>query len=136
MLGLSLLILGAIMFIVTTLMNTSETQIGINSVCRAVQGIKEASDFVYVSGYPSRIKKMIYVPDNIENITLRGRLIKMRVPVEDAYTDIYAITKGNRTKSASLNNTLISNPSKGSYVLVFKSLPIESGFDVNVTIVQ
>ena len=129
MLGISLVILGAIMFVVTSMMNSSVAQMGVNSAYRAVQCVREASDFIYVSGHPSKIKRTVYLPSNIENLTIQGKLVRIRVSVEDSYTDIYAVTRGNMSSS----NLFVGNPTEGNYVILFESLPIATGYDVNIT---
>jgi len=96
MLALSLMIFSSILYVTNALITTSSVQVGVDSAYRAVDKMKDAADFIYVHGHPSRTEVKIYIPPNIEqmNILDTNNSIVARVSVGESYTDIYAVTKG------------------------------------------
>jgi uncharacterized protein (UPF0333 family) len=96
MLALSLLIFSAIVYGTSVLIQTSSLQVGLDSAKRAVDKLKGAADFVYIHGHPSRTEVNVYIPPNIENLTLldTNNTIVARVSVGETYTDVYSVMKG------------------------------------------
>lgn len=95
MLALSLGIFAAMLYVVSTLVTTSSVQIGIDSAIRASNKMREAVDFIYVHGHPSKTQINVYIPPNIEQVEIiDNKTINVRVAVKDSYTDIYDIAKG------------------------------------------
>ncbi len=95
MLALSLGIFAAILYVVSTLITTSSVQIGVDAAIRASSRMKEAADFIYVHGYPSKTQINVYIPPNIESVTLiDNKTINIRIGIKEAYTDVYGIAKG------------------------------------------
>ncbi len=97
MLALSLMIFSSILYVTNSLITTSSVQVGIDSAYRAVEKMKDATDFIYVHGHPSKTEVKVYIPPNIEDIEVldTNNSIRARVSVGESYTDIYAVTKGN-----------------------------------------
>lgn len=96
MLALSLGIFAAILYVVSTLLSTSSIQIGIDSSIRASNRMREAADFVYVHGHPSKMQINVYIPPNVEEVSiLDNKTINIKVSIKNAYTDIYDMAKGN-----------------------------------------
>jgi uncharacterized protein (UPF0333 family) len=126
MLALSLGIFAAIMYIVSNLMTTSSVQIGIDSAVRAVGRMREAADFIYVHGHPSKTQLNVYIPPNIENaMVIDNKTINLRIAIKEAYTDVYSIPKG----SVIGNLSMMRN--EGYYLLSFESNPDNS---INMTV--
>ncbi len=119
MLAMSLAIFSAILYVISTLISGSGAQVGINSAYLAVSRIKEAADMVYVHGHPSKVQINVYVPQNIEDVTVSGNLVNLRVAMGSAFTDVYSVTRGNITG----NFTLLCQPlcREGYYVLSVSS---------------
>lgn len=136
MLAISLLIFGAILFVAIGMITESTSQLGVDSAFKAVEEIKEAVDFIYVHGHPSKIRINVRIPSNIENISIAENLIKMSISTGQSYTDIYDIAKGNITADDAIDFMCpeISGGRacrEGTYVLNVESL--ETGYDVNIT---
>jgi uncharacterized protein (UPF0333 family) len=96
MLALSLTVFSAIIYVTSGLITTSSMQVGVDSAQRAVDKMRSASDFVYVHGHPTRTEINVYIPPNIENLSIldTNNSIRIRVSVGESYTDIYSVTKG------------------------------------------
>jgi uncharacterized protein (UPF0333 family) len=96
MLALSLMVFSAILYVTGLLITTSSAQVGVDSGYRAVDKVRNAADFIYVHGHPSRTEINVYIPSNIEEFALleNNRTVVARVSVGESYTDIYAVTKG------------------------------------------
>jgi uncharacterized protein (UPF0333 family) len=96
MLALSLMIFSAVIYVTSVLISSSSTQVGVDSANKAVEKIKSACDFIYVHGHPSRTEINVYIPPNIENLTVldTNNSIKASVSVGETFTDIYGVTKG------------------------------------------
>ena len=97
MLGMSLMVFSAILYVTGLLITTSSIQVGVNSAYQAVEKLRSASDFVYVHGHPSKFEVNLYIPPSLENLTIRGQnnSVCARVSVGESFTDIYGVTKGN-----------------------------------------
>lgn len=95
MLAISLGAFTMVLYVVSTLIASATSQIGVNSAFRAMEEIKEAADFIYVHGHPSKIQLTVYIPTNIYNISFfADKSINARLDVPPAYTDIYSVVRG------------------------------------------
>ena len=133
MLALSLGIFSAILYVSGSLLTSSTLQIGVDSAARAVTELKEAADFIYVHGHPSKTQINVYIPSNIENISAVNRTIMIRLSVGDNYTDIYSITKGNITGDFS-NICPSARCHEGYYIINVESTPYEAPTWGNITL--
>ncbi|HDN82966.1 MAG TPA: hypothetical protein ENG50_01230 [Candidatus Altiarchaeales archaeon] len=139
MVALSLLVIASVLYVITTFITTSKTQVNILGADAAVNDMKKAANFIYISGHPSRIEKSIVIPRGVHSIIIQDHLILIRMEVASpatgaaSYTDVYAITKGNLTVYGDICRNNICNP--GTYKFVFKSVDpnLGSGYDVNIT---
>jgi hypothetical protein len=99
MLAISLGVFTAILYVVNTMIAGSSSQVGTDSAFRAVEEIKEGVDFVYIHGDPSKTQVTIYIPPNIQSISIdsgvSNREINIRLDVYPSYTDVYAIARTN-----------------------------------------
>lgn len=99
MLAISLGVFTAILYVINSLVSSSSSQIGIDSAFRAVEEIKEGVDFIYVHGDPSKTQVNIYIPPNVNNVTIDSasstREILVRLDVLPAYTDVYTVARAN-----------------------------------------
>jgi len=126
MLALSLGIFAAMLYVVSTLVTSSGVQIGLDAAIRASNKMREAADFVYVHGHPSKTQVNVYIPPNIERVDiLDNKTFNLRLAVRDSYTDVYDIAKG----------TILGNMSamrqEGYYVVSVES---NSDNTINVTV--
>ncbi len=132
-LALALGVFSAILYVSTSLIVSSSTQLGVDSALRAVQEIKEASDFIYIRGHPSKTQIEVRIPGNIEDVSIANSVVRLRVSVADSYTDIYKVTKGNMVSD--ISSICPGAPCReGYYVLSVESLPPDSPYDVNITV--
>ena len=134
MLAISMGIFAAIFYMSTFLISSSTTQVGVDSAFRAVQTIREASDFIYIHGHPSKIQTQVRIPGSIEGLKIVNQSVKLSISSYNSYTDIYEVTKGNLTSDISLICASQISCKAGNYVLVFESLPTGAGYDLNVTV--
>lgn len=134
MLALSLIIFAAIITFSMTMLGSVRSQLSTDSAYKAVEEIKESADFIYVHGDPSKIRRTIRIPANVENVTLNGSLIMLSISVGQGITDIYDISKGNITADDAVNNYLCVNSTcrEGNYPLNFQSID-STGYNVNIT---
>ncbi|VVB51105.1 Uncharacterised protein [uncultured archaeon] len=133
MLSLSLAIFAAILYVTGNLITSSSSHIGLDASYRAVQRIGEAADFIYVHGHPSKTRINVYVPPNIENVSVVGfRYVNMRIAVGDSYTDVYVVPRTNITGLEGLCDPVCR---EGYYVLSVESTPMQSPTNgiVNIT---
>ncbi len=138
MLGLSLIIFAAVLYISTFLVSTSGVQIDVDTAYRAVQDIKQSADFIYVHGHPSKIPAGVRIPTNVETLSIQDKVVCIRLAVGSSATDIYAVTKANMTASADEDICSGGICGEGYYMLVFNSVDpndfVLSGYDVNITL--
>ncbi len=135
MLALSLGIFAAILYVTNSMITSSNTQIGADATSRAVEGIREAADFIYTHGHPSKTQINIMIPSNIENISIQNNIVRMGVSSGLSYTDIYRVTKGNMTGDIS-SICPAGGCHEGYYVLDVKSIdPAAGSYDINITVV-
>ncbi|MBU4342163.1 MAG: hypothetical protein KJ928_06165 [Candidatus Altiarchaeota archaeon] len=134
MLALALGVFAAILYVSTSLIISSSTQLGVDSAVRAVQEIKEASDFIYIRGHPSKTQIDVRIPGNIEEVSIGNYTVRLRISVADSYTDVYQVSKGNMTSDTS-SICPDGNCREGYYVLSVESLPSGGSHDVNITTV-
>lgn len=135
MLALSLGIFASILYVTNSLITSSSTQIGADAAFRAVEGIKEASDFIYTHGHPSKTQINVRIPSNIENISIGNKIVRIGISSGLSYTDIYDVTRGNMTSDLSVICPS-GNCREGYYVLNVESMnPALGGYDVNITVV-
>ena len=132
MIALSLVIFLSVLYVATTMMATSSIQISVDTAYRAVQGIKDGADFIYVHGHPSKIQSNIRIPSNVENMSIHNKTIRMRLSIGDAYTDVYAVAKGNLNSSVESDICTTEACSEGNYVFVFSSMDPATGYDVSI----
>jgi hypothetical protein len=135
MLGLSLIIFAAVLYIATFLMSTSNMQIDVDTAYRAVQGIRESADFIYVHGYPSKIQSGVNLPANVEDVSVNEKVARVRLSVGRSFTDVYAVTKANMTADVQSELCDVNGCAEGYYILNFEALnPDLSFYDVNITV--
>jgi uncharacterized protein (UPF0333 family) len=136
MLGLSLIIFAAVLYVATFLISTSGMQIDVDAAYRAVQGIRESADFIYVHGHPSKIPAEIAIPSNVEDVSIEGKVVRIRLSVGESFTDVYSITKANMTGRDATDVICSGVCAEGRYVLVFQSMDpdLSLGYDVNITV--
>ena len=132
-LGISLAVVVSVLLVVNNMINASSTKVSISSAYTAMEGVREASDFIYVTGHPSKIPKSIFIPKSVVEVNVSGRVVRFRVElasgIGSSYTDIYAVTKGT------MRGRICSGPChEGNYKLVFESIdPRLDLEDVNIT---
>jgi len=135
MLGLSLIIFAAVLYVATFLMSTSNMQIDVDMAYRAAQGIRESADFIYVHGYPSKIQSGINIPSNVEEVSIGEKVVRLRLNVGSSFTDVYAVTKANMTSDVVSSICTVNGCSEGYYILNFEALnPDLTHYDVTINV--
>lgn len=121
MTGVALLALLVLLSGVYTRLSNTETDLDVSSVHNAVNKLKEATDFVYSHGHPTRITLSVYFPGNIEPgfTYINGTTINFAVTIADSYTDIWAATKGNVAWDLYGGSAIPTQ--EGTYLLIVES---------------
>jgi hypothetical protein len=133
MLALSLIIFAAIITFSMTMLSGVRSQLASDSAFKAVEEIKESADFIYVHGHPSKIRRNVRIPANVENVTLNGSLIRISVSTGQSYTDIYDITKANITAVDAMSYLCYGGVCReGNYLLNVESID-STGYNVNIS---
>jgi len=139
MLAISLLIFTTIIAFSINMVNNVKNQLGVDAAFKAVEEIKEASDFIYVHGNPSKVRRNVRIPPNVGNITLLGNLIKVGIDTGPSYTDIYDVTKSNITIDEDTieylcptdSDTLLHRCKGGNFVLNIESIDEGDGVKIS-----
>jgi len=100
MLAMSLGIFAILLYITSVLIGSASSQIGIDSAYRTVEEIREAVDFVYIHGHPSKTHIKVYMPTTTNAVSIAGansEVVNVRLDVNPSYTDVYAVTRTNLT---------------------------------------
>jgi hypothetical protein len=135
MLGISLVIFAGVLYVATLLVSEQRTQIDVDTAYRAVRGIKELSDFIYVHGDPSKTRSTIHIPGNVQNLSIRDHVVRLRLGVGSSFTDVYAVTKANMTGIQAENRICPAGIcGEGYYQMIFESVNETGGYDVNITV--
>jgi uncharacterized protein (UPF0333 family) len=140
MLGVSLLIFATIIAYSMNMLGSVQSQLSVDTGYKAVEEIKEAVDFIYVHGHPSKIRRSVTVPAGVENITILDNVVKMQISTGYQLTDIYDVTKGNMTGIeflAFVCPTEIATGRvvcrQGTYIIDLQSMPLSAEYTVNIT---
>ena len=128
MLAISLMIFAVVIGFSMNMVSNVKSQLGVDTAYKAVEEIKEASDFIYVHGHPSRTEIEVYIPPNIEAVSIpaTNNSIIARISVGESYTDIYGVTKGR------VYGDLSAVTREGYYVFRVESTSDEA---INITLV-
>ena len=99
MLAISLGVFTAILYVINSMVASSSAQIGTDAAYRAVEELKEGVDFTYVHGDPSKTQASIYIPPNVQGISVDDHEINIRLDMYPRYTDVYTLARANITSS-------------------------------------
>jgi len=123
-----MVITGISLLILLVLLNTAYRKVGemqkqadLDAAERAVNKLKEAADFVYVHGHPSKLTIEVYLPGGVyaPNTYVSGNTINLALGQGDTYTDVWRGTKGPVEWDAGGNTTMPSV--RGYYVITVES---------------
>lgn len=92
---------------VTTSQQRITTELSITYGKNAIDQIVSAADLVYSQGPPAKVTISVYIPSGIDNITITGNVIIMKVRVDSRLSDLVAVS------NTQLNGTL--PVSEGTY---------------------
>ncbi len=137
MLGLSLMIFIAVLYVATFLISTSEVQIDVDTAYRSVQTMGESADFIYVHGYPSKVPATVRIPSNVEDLSIQGNVARVRLIVGDSFTDVYSVTKSDMDGSVVTADICPGGICReGQHVLIFEANdPLTApAYQVNVSV--
>ncbi|MFH0861364.1 MAG: hypothetical protein V1921_09200 [Candidatus Altiarchaeota archaeon] len=102
MLGIALGAFTLVLYVVGTLMSSTSSQINVGSSAWATEQIREAADFVYVHGHPSKIQISVYFPSDTYNVSVYAdKVIESRLDIPPDHTDVYSVVRGNVTGNLS-----------------------------------
>ncbi len=124
--GFTMLILMVLLVAAYTKISSSEKQIDIDAAERAVGRIKEAADFVYVHGHPSKLTVSVYIPSDVDvgNSFISDKTINVAMGVGNSYTDVWRSTLGEI--GWDLDGSSQPPSTEGYYVLTVESTSYSS----------
>ncbi|MEM5853549.1 MAG: hypothetical protein QXG39_02990 [Candidatus Aenigmatarchaeota archaeon] len=69
----------------------------------SVQKIGQMSDWVFSQGEPAKVTILLQIPNNVEEISFNGKMMKWRVRTSSGVSDIYYFSTANLTGNLSTN---------------------------------
>ena len=95
-------------------------QVITNQVDQIARKIIDNSETIYYIGEPSRTSIKVYMPENVENVTIGNNEINFRVKTNVGITDISYVSSVNISGSIAITKGIhyINIESKGDYVWV------------------
>ena len=123
--GFTLLILGIMLVAAYSKMSSSQKAIDIDSAEKAVNRLKEAADFVYIHGHPTKLTVDVYFPPDIEKdySFIGNKTIDLAIDVRGEHTDVWRSTRGDI--GWDLYGSSEMPVSTGYYQLVVESTPYD-----------
>jgi hypothetical protein len=91
-----MVIIPYVLYLQTVSQNFNESN-DLSVASDSVQKIGQTSDWVYSQGEPARLKILVFIPKNVENITFVGRSMNWRVRTSSGVSDIYYNSVANLT---------------------------------------
>ena len=138
MLAVSLLIFATIIAYSLNMLGSVKSQLSVDTGYKAVEEIKEAADFIYVHGHPSKIRRSVSIPEGVENISIQDNVVRIKVSTSYSVTDIYDVTKGNMTAldflafvCPNVGGRVVCR--QGTYIVDLQSMPTSGAYTVNIT---
>jgi len=94
--GFTLVILMILLVSAYTKISSSETVADVSTLQNAVSKLKEASDFVYIHGHPTKLTVNVYLPGLIDqsNSFIGNKTINFAAATRAGPTDVWASTRG------------------------------------------
>ncbi len=123
--GFTMLILAILLVAAYTKISGSEKQVDIDSAEKAVNRIKEAVDFAYIHGYPTKLTISVYLPPDLDGARsfIDNRTINLAINVGKEYTDVWRSTKGEIGWDVYREPPSEFPTSEGYYVFIVESTP-------------
>ena len=94
-LGVSFLILIPFFLYGNQSMVAARDNLRVSMVKNAVEKIGQSADWVYSQGSPAKVTVMVYIPEQVEAVSIHNHEINFRVRTTAGVTDVFYITKGN-----------------------------------------
>ena len=69
----------------------------------SIKKIGQDADWIYSQGPPAKIKMLIQIPDNVQNITFSGKTMKWMIKTSSGTSEIYYDSVANFTGSIPKN---------------------------------
>jgi len=134
--GFTMLILTILLIAAYNRMSSSEKQIDLNSAEVAVNKLKEASDFVYIHGDPTKLTVSVYLPKDLVNAQsyIDNKTINIAMNVQGEYTDVWRSTLGNI--GWDLEGVTSFPTTEGYYILIVESTDFDSIYNGTINIHQ
>ncbi len=132
--GFIMIILMTLLIATYTKISSVEKEIDVDAVGRAVDRLKEAADFVYAHGHPTKLTVSVYLPGDIdsENTFIENKTINIAVDVRGEHTDVWRSTAGN--VGWDLYSSSEFPTGEGYYVFLVESTPFDSIYNGTINI--
>lgn len=92
--GIALLLLLPLWVSINNSLGATKTELQSSYARHAVSKLKGAADSVYVQGQPAKFTMLVTLPEGVENVTVSGNEISMRLATPSGISDIVATTIG------------------------------------------
>ncbi len=124
--GFTMLVLMVLLAAAYSRMAAVEKQIDIDATERAVSRIKEAADFVYVHGHPTKLRISVYIPGDVDSdhSYITNRTVNLAMRTRKNHTDVWRRTRGDI--GWDLYGASQPPTSEGYYVLTVESTSYSS----------
>lgn len=124
--GFTMLILAILLVAAYTKISGSEKQVDIDSTEKAVNRMKEAVDFAYIHGYPTKLTISVYLPPDLDSAHsfIDNRTIDLAINIAGEHTDVWRSTKGEVGWDVYGSGSAFPT-SEGYYVFIVESTPYE-----------
>ena len=73
----------------------NQEEMRVSNTINAVERIAEAANIVSTQGKPSQITLSVYIPEEIQSITIANKTVLMKVRLTSGVSDIFASSKTN-----------------------------------------
>lgn len=95
--GFTMLILMILLVAAYTRISASEKQLDMDAAERAVSRLKEAADFVYIHGHPTKLVVSVYFPDDVDPAQsfIENKTVNLAVDVEGSHSDVWRTLRGD-----------------------------------------
>ena len=97
--GFALLILGGVVVFAYNYTLAARETSNVAAASTAVNNIVESANLVYAQGYPAKVTIVVNVPQNVDNVTISNKVIRMRINVKGGITEIAGTARTNLTGS-------------------------------------
>jgi len=111
--GLVLAFIIPIWAYVSSVQQQAGQQLSITYAKNTAQKLASTADLVFSQGPPAKVRVNVFIPKNIESVSVAGNTINLRMYVDSTISDVFA------TATANVSGTLPT--SEGNYFIIVEA---------------